>query len=254
MRKHRILVTNDDGVYAPGIKALADALREIGDVVVVAPDRNRSGASHSLTLSRPVSIIQLEENRYAVEGTPTDCSHLALTGLFSEDDRPDIVVSGINAGANLGDDVLYSGTVGAALEGRFIGITSVAVSLVEDNTHYETAAHVAKTVVADLLKNTFSQVACLNINVPNVPIEELAGYEVTRLGSRHAAEPAIKQVDPRGKDIYWIGPAGKQKDVTQGTDFDAIAHNKVSITPLNIDLTDYRAFDHVVHWLSSCEM
>lgn len=245
----RILVTNDDGVNAPGIIALADALREIADVVVVAPDRNRSGASHSLTLSRPLSVTHLRENVISVEGTPTDCVHLALTGLL--DSVPDIVVSGINAGANLGDDVIYSGTVGAALEGRFLGFPSLAVSLVEDNTHYQTAAFVVRDIVNRLVKRNLTKTTTLNINVPNIPYEKLEGYEITRLGSRHSAEPAIKQTDPRGRDIYWIGAVGEEDDSTQGTDFFAVRHNKVSITPLDVDLTNYHAFDEVSHWVEN---
>lgn len=245
----RILVTNDDGVNAPGITALAEALREIADVVVVAPDRNRSGASHSLTLSRPLYVEHLSENVISVQGTPTDCVHLALTGLL--DVVPDIVVSGINAGANLGDDVVYSGTVGAALEGRFLGFPSLAVSLVEDNTHYRTAAIVVRDIVKHLLKCNLSKTTTLNINVPNVSLDNIEGYEITRLGSRHSAEPAIKQTDPRGREIYWIGAVGEEDDSTQGTDFYAVRHNKVSITPLDVDLTNFQSFDEVSHWVES---
>lgn len=243
----RILVTNDDGVNAPGILILAEALREIADVVVVAPDRNRSGASHSLTLSRPLYVTHLKDDVVSVQGTPTDCVHLALTGLL--DKVPDIVVSGINAGANMGDDVIYSGTVGAALEGRFLGFPSIAVSLVEDFKHYETAAIVVRRLVKHLINSNLQKTATLNINVPDVLIEQIEGFEVTRLGSRHSAEPAIKQTDPRGRDIYWIGAAGQENDSTQGTDFYAVRHNRVSITPLDVDLTNYRGFDEVSHWL-----
>ena len=245
----RILVTNDDGVHAEGIAALRLALEPLGDVIVVAPDRNRSGASNSLTLSQPLSVKKMAENVYAVEGTPTDCSHLALTGLFKDEPEFDIVVSGINAGANLGDDILYSGTVGAALEGRFLGKAAIAISLVEDNTHYETAGYVAHKLVAQVLKHDTFHVACLNVNVPNIPVDQIEGFEVTRMGERHPSENSIEQIDPRGRKIYWIGAAGKEKTRETGTDFDAVARNKVSITPLNVDFTDYRAFDRVSHWL-----
>ncbi len=243
----RILVTNDDGINAPGIKALANALREIGDVTVVAPDRDRSGASHSLTLCQPLSVTFHSKNEISVQGTPTDCTHLALTGLL--DYTPDIVVSGINAGANMGDDVIYSGTVGAALEGRFLGLPSIAVSLAGEHKHFETAAIATRQLVHHLTKNNIQSVGTLNINVPDVLFEELEGFEVTRLGSRHGAAPAIKAKDPRGRDIYWIGAAGDENDATQGTDFFAVKHNRVSITPLDTDLTYYRAFDDISKWL-----
>lgn len=248
----RILVTNDDGVNAPGIIALAEALREIADVVIVAPDRNRSGASHSLTLSRPLYVEHLSDDVISVQGTPTDCVHLALTGLL--DVVPDIVVSGINAGANLGDDVVYSGTVGAALEGRFLGFPSLAVSLLEDNTDYKTAAIVVRDIVQHLLKCNLRKTTTLNINVPNIPLEKIEGYDITRLGSRHSAEPAIKQRDPRGRDIYWIGAVGAENDSTQGTDFYAVRHNRVSITPLDVDLTNYQSFDEVSHWVEKFQI
>lgn len=247
----RILITNDDGVNAPGIHALADALSEIAEVVIVAPDRDRSGASHSLTLSRPLYVTHVSENVYSVQGTPTDCVHLALTGLLEE--KPDIVVSGINAGANMGDDVLYSGTVGAALEGRFLGFPSVAVSLVGGHQHYQTAAIVVRRLVHYLQRFSLSKATTLNVNVPDVLIEEIAGFEVTRLGSRHCAAPAIKQTDPRGREIFWIGAAGDENDAAQGTDFFAVKHNNVSITPLDIDLTCYRSFEDVAHWVEDFE-
>lgn len=240
-------MTNDDGVNAPGIQVLAEALREIAEVVIVAPDRNRSGASHSLTLSRPLYVTKLQSDVYSVQGTPTDCVHLALTGLLEH--TPDIVVSGINAGANMGDDVIYSGTVGAALEGRFLGYPSIAVSLLEDCKHYHTAAIVTRGIIHHLMSNNIDGVTTLNINVPDILIEDVEGYEITRLGSRHCAEPAIKQTDPRGREIYWIGAAGEENDSTQGTDFFAVRHNHISITPLDVDLTCYRSFDDISHWL-----
>ena len=243
----RILVTNDDGVNSPSIQVLADALREVAEVIIVAPDRDRSGASHSVTLSRPVYVTHLAEDVISVQGTPTDCVHLAVMGLL--DKKPDMVVSGINLGFNLGDDVIYSGTVGAALEGRFLGLPSIAVSLAKDSRHYETAAIVTRRLIHDLQDHLLQQVVTLNINVPDALIEDIKGYEVTRLGSRHSAEAAVKQKDPRGRTSYWIGDFGDEDDASIGTDFHAIKHNKVSITPLNTDLTCYRSFDKIANWL-----
>lgn len=247
----RILVTNDDGVHAPGIAVLAEALREIAEVVIVAPDRDRSGASHSLTLSRPLSVQKIKDDVYSVQGTPTDCVHLALTGLLEQ--TPDIVVSGINAGANMGDDVIYSGTVGAALEGRFLGFPSIAVSLVGEHKHYQTAAIVIRQLVHYLQSCQLQKATTLNVNVPDVLIEDIKGFEVTRLGSRHCAAPAIKQTDPRGREIYWIGAAGDENDADQGTDFFAVRNNQVSITPLDVDLTCFRSFDEVGTWVDAFE-
>ncbi len=242
-----ILITNDDGVNAPGIQALTEALSEIASVVVVAPDRDRSGASHSLTLSRPLSVTKIRKDVYSVEGTPTDCVHLALTGLLEH--QPDIVVSGINAGANMGDDVIYSGTVGAALEGRFLGFPSVAVSLTGEHRHYQTAAIEVRRLVHYLQHTRLNKATTLNVNVPDILIEDIEGFEVTRLGSRHCAASAVRQTDPRGREIFWIGAAGDENDATQGTDFFAVKHNRVSITPLDVDLTCYRSFDEVGHWI-----
>lgn len=243
----RILVTNDDGIHAPGIKALATALREIATVIVVAPDRDNSGAGHSLTLSRPLSVAKLDDEHYSVQGTPTDCVHLALTGLF---DTPfDLIVSGINSGANLGDDVIYSGTVSAALEGRILGFPSIAFSLTGEHRHFDTAAKIARQLVSHFLECKLDKATTLSVNVPDITFEEVTGFEITRLGSRHPAEPTVKQIDPRGRPIYWIGPAGNEKDAGIGTDFHAITQNKVSITPLNIDLTCYRSFNNVAEWL-----
>jgi 5'-nucleotidase len=244
----KILVSNDDGVYAEGIKALADAMRELGEVVVVAPDRNRSGASNSLTLDRPLRVKRIGDEIYSVEGTPTDCVHLAMTGLL--DTLPDIVVSGINAGGNLGDDILYSGTVAAATEGRYLGLPALAFSLASDaQTHYATAAKVAQRLVTGLRPNTLPARSILNINVPDIPFEELGGFEVTRLGTRHCAEPTVKALDPRGRPIYWVGPPGLQEDAGPGTDFHAIKARRVSITPLQIDLTHYTLFDQLASWV-----
>jgi len=244
----KILVSNDDGYTAEGIRALADAMTELGDITVVAPDRNRSGASNSLTLENPLRLNKMDDGVYRVDCTPTDCVHLAITGLL--EDEPDMVVSGINAGANLGDDVLYSGTVAAAMEGRFLGRPAIAISLNGHTaTHFETAAWVAKKLVRHLQTTTLPADTILNVNVPDLPIEEITGFETTRLGHRHKADPVIKELDPRGREMYWVGPAGEEQDAGPGTDFDAIRRGAVSVTPLQIDLTAYKAIDGVANWL-----
>ena len=244
----KILVSNDDGYLAPGLAALAAELKSLAEVTVVAPDRNRSGASNSLTLERPIRAVTAENGFIRVEGTPTDCVHLAITGLLHEE--PDMVVSGINAGANLGDDVLYSGTVAAAMEGRFLGLPAIAVSLCGDSPkHYDTAARVAKQMVERLLANPLANDVILNINVPDVPWAQLAGIKATRLGHRHKAEPVIKSQDPRGRPIYWVGPAGPEQDAGEGTDFFAIKNNCVSVTPIQVDLTRYNAIEIIKSWL-----
>ncbi len=245
----KILVTNDDGVQAPGINMLAKKLSELGTVTIVAPDRNRSGASNSLTLDNPVRIREIEKGRYSVEGTPTDCVHLAITGLLKE--WPDMVVSGINAGSNLGDDVFYSGTVAAAMEGRFLGLPAIAISLAGVNyvfNHYDTAAAVAAELVKKVQKDPLPAQTILSVNVPDVPLNEIKGYEVTRLGTRHCAEPTIKMKDPRGHTVYWVGPPGAEQDAGPGTDFYAINNKKVSITPVLLDLTHYSAFEQISKW------
>jgi 5'-nucleotidase len=248
-----ILISNDDGYMAPGIKALADALAEFADITVVAPDRNRSGASNSLTLDNPFRVNQLENGYYRVEGTPTDCVHLAITGLLEHE--PDMVVSGINAGANLGDDVLYSGTVAAATEGRFLGLPAVAISLTSHTPeHFETAAWAAKKIVQQLKKSSLPANTILNVNVPDIPIKDIIGFESTRLGNRHKAEPVIKEIDPRGRPLYWVGPAGDEQDAGPGTDFDAIRRGAVSVTPLQIDLTRFDAIDGVANWLQEVKL
>lgn len=244
----RILISNDDGVYARGINVLADRLRDFAKVDVVAPDRNRSGASNSLTLNAPLRIRELSSHTVSVEGTPTDCVHLAITGLLSE--QPDMVVSGINEGSNLGDDILYSGTVAAAIEGRFLGLPAIAISLAGTSyLHYDTAAEVGAILVKRLVQNKLPPSTILNVNVPDVPFDLLEGWEVTRLGKRHRSEPVIRQKDPRGNPVFWVGPAGKEADAGEGTDFYAIRNNKVSITPLQIDLTQYAAFEQLSTWI-----
>lgn len=241
----KILISNDDGVYAKGIVTLAEAMKKIATIEVVAPDRNRSGASNSLTLTAPLHLKKLENGFVSVEGTPTDCVHVAITGLLTS--MPDMVIAGINAGANLGDDVWYSGTVAAAMEGRFLGLPAIAMSLAGE-VFYETAAQVASDLVHHILKDPLPAATILNVNVPDVPFEELRGYEITRLGTRHCAAPTIKQMDPRGHEIYWVGPPGAEQDAGVGTDFHAIRQNKVSITPLRVDLTHYEAFDILSSW------
>lgn len=244
----RILVSNDDGVLAPGIKALASELATIAAIDVVAPDRNRSGASNSLTLTRPLRVKQLENGHHSVEGTPTDCVHLALTGFL--DSLPDMVISGINEGGNLGDDTLYSGTVAAAMEGRYLGLPAIAISMLGDSIlDYKTAAVIAKQLVMKLNVTRLPSQTILNVNVPNLPLNEIKGFQITRLGTRHAAEPVIKEYDPRGQPIYWIGPPGPEADSGIGTDFYAVSTGYVSITPLHLDMTHYKMIEPLSSWI-----
>ena len=245
----KILVSNDDGYLARGITALASALAEIADVIVVAPDRNHSGASNSLTLHSPLRVHKVDDDRYFVNGTPSDCVHLALSGFLDED--PDIVVSGINHGANLGDDVIYSGTVAAAMEGRFLGLPAIAVSLVGRHaTHFDTAARVAADLVGKLRNEPLSEDIMLNVNVPDLPYEQLTGVEASRLGFRHRSEPLVPTKDPQGRTIYWIGPAGEGQDAGPGTDFEAIERGAVAVTPLKVDLTRHEALPQLRDWLA----
>lgn len=248
-----ILISNDDGIEATGIRVLADCMRSLGGVTIVAPDKNRSGASNSLTLDSPIRIKELDKGVYRVSGTPTDCVHVALTGLLEKD--PDIVVSGINSGANLGDDVIYSGTVAAAMEGRFLGFPAVAISLViEDGDqahHYDTAGEAVLRLVQQLKHDPLPADTILNVNVPDLPWSQIMGFEVTRLGHRHRAEPVVKAMDPRGRPMYWIGPAGAEQDAGPGTDFNAIRRNYISITPIHVDLTRYQALDQVAGWVNA---
>lgn len=245
-----ILISNDDGLSATGIQVLAARMRQVGDITIVAPDRNCSGASNSLTLESPIRIHEVEPGVHRVTGTPTDCVHVALTGLLAKD--PDMVVSGINHGANLGDDVIYSGTVAAAMEGRFLGLPAIAVSLVSEDSprHFATAAEAAARLVLQLRRDPLPADTILNVNVPDRPWDEIRGFEVTRLGHRHRAEPCVATKDPRGRLMYWIGPAGAEEDAGPGTDFDAIRRGFVSITPIHVDLTRYQALDQVAGWVS----
>lgn len=247
----RVLVSNDDGVDAPGIRILAEGLRAAGhDVLIVAPDRDRSGVSNALTLDAPVRVVQVDAATWRVHGTPTDSVHVAITGMLEEE--PDIVVSGINNCANLGDDVIYSGTVAAAMEGRFLGLPAVAVSLAtvdHEGRHYETAARAAVEIVARLAADPLPADTILNVNVPDLPWADVAGFEVTRLGHRHRAEPCVPQQDPRGRDWWWIGPAGPELDGGAGTDFHAVRAGHISITPIHVDLTRYQALEQVASWV-----
>lgn len=243
-----VLVSNDDGFRAEGIRRLAEIIAQYHEVTVVAPDRNRSGASNSLTLQVPLRIREEGPGLYSVDGTPTDCVHLAITGFL--DKEPDMVISGVNAGANLGDDVLYSGTVAAAMEGRFLGLPAIAVSLVSERpTHFETAARVAQQLLENLQRDPLPADTILNVNVPDVPWEQLKGFEATRLGHRHKAEPVVPADDPKGQRVYWIGPPGNEQDAGPGTDFHAVSRSHVSITPLQVDLTRYAALDQVAGWV-----
>ncbi|CZF83785.1 5'-nucleotidase SurE [Grimontia celer] len=243
-----ILISNDDGVFADGINVLAEVLSDIATVTVVAPDRNRSGASNSLTLENPLRLREVGDSRYAVQGTPTDSVHVALNALVK--DKVDFVITGINHGANLGDDVLYSGTVAAATEGFFMGVPAIAVSLC-GNTHFHTAAQVVKKVVLNDKETPLPRNRLLNINVPDVPMEDIQGWQVTRLGARHRAEDMIEDRDPRGQAIYWIGPPGTKQDAGPGTDFYAIENNCVSLTPLQVDLTAHDTIDTLNLWVTN---
>lgn len=244
----RILLSNDDGYFAPGLAALAAALEDLGEVVVVAPERNRSGASNSLTLDRPLSLRRASNGFGYVNGTPTDCVHLAVTGVLEH--QPDIVVSGINLGANMGDDTIYSGTVAAATEGYLLGIPSLAVSLASfEGKHFETAAAVARQCVQRFIRTPFPQPVLLNINVPDVTYDDLHGMRVTRLGRRHKAEPAVKSISPRNETVYWVGAAGPAADAGEGTDFHAVENGWVSVTPLQIDLTHREQMSGVRDWM-----
>ncbi len=245
-----VLVSNDDGLEAPGIRLLAERLAEAARITIVAPDRDRSGASNSLTLDQPIRVDFRRDSVYRVYGTPTDCVHIAITGLL--DDDPDMVISGINAGANLGDDVLYSGTVAAAMEGRFLGLPAMAISLVFDNgppRNYDSGARAAMMLMRRLQSEPLPADTILNVNVPDLPWESIKGFETTRLGHRHRAEPSIPLEDPRGRRFFWVGPAGREQDSGPGTDFDAVRRGYVSVTPIHVDLTRYQALEQVSGWV-----
>lgn len=254
----RILVSNDDGVDAPGIAILAKGLSEAGhEVTVVAPDRDRSGASNSLTLDAPIRVIEQPADRHVsgcktfkVYGTPTDCVHLATTGLM--DKLPDMVVSGINNAANMGDDVIYSGTVAAAMEGRSLGLPAIAMSMASSDhspDYFETAAKAAVLLIQRLKRDPLPADTILNVNVPDIPWEEIRGFEVTRLGNRHQSDESVQQIDPRGRQWFWIGPAGEEQDAGVGTDFHAVRTGNIAVTPLKVDLTRYQALEQVSNWI-----
>jgi 5'-nucleotidase len=244
-----ILLSNDDGYRSPGLRVLADALARCGTVTVVAPDRDRSGASNSLTLDVPIRAERLDNGFIRVNGTPTDCVHLAITGLL--DAEPDLVVAGINHGPNLGDDVIYSGTVAAATEGRFLGLPAIAVSIdAHEPKHLETAARVVERLVAGLRDAEMNASTVLNVNVPDLPMTRIAGLRATRLGHRHKAEPVTRVRDPRGRPMYWVGPAGPEQDAGEGTDFFALRNGFVSVTPIQVDLTRHTAIDPLGRWLA----
>lgn len=244
----RILISNDDGYLAPGIHAMARELAKVAEVTVVAPERDRSGASNSLTLDRPLQLKRATNGFYYVNGTPTDCVHLAVTGML--DLAPDMVVSGVNDGANMGDDTVYSGTVAAATEGYLLGVPSLAVSLVgRSPTQFETAAIVARELVERLARRPLREGVLLNVNVPDLPYDALLGHKTTRLGKRHRAEPVVRDSNPRGETIYWVGPVGGAQDAGEGTDFHAVANGFVSVTPLQIDLTRFAQIENISSWL-----
>lgn len=244
----KILISNDDGYFAPGIETLAKKLAKIAEVVIVAPEADRSGASNSLTLDRPLMVRKSWNGFLYVNGTPTDCVHLAVTGLL--DTLPDIVISGINNGANMGDDTIYSGTVAAATEGYLLGLPSIAISLASfEQKHYDTAAEVALKMVLRLSQRPLNEPVLLNINVPDVPYEALRGYQVTRLGKRHKAQPPVIVNNLKGETMYWIGPAGDAADAGSGTDFYTVANGYVSVTPLRVDLTSKDQLSSLSDWL-----
>ena len=244
----RILISNDDGYQADGIIRLAKSLGEIAEVIVVAPSENKSAASSSLTIGKPLKPIQIDKNIYSIEATPTDCVHLALCGFIKE--SIDLVVTGINFGANLGDDVIYSGTVAGAIEGRFLGLPSIAMSLASwECNHFNTAGNIAKILVNQIDKAPISNNTIMNVNVPDVPMSEILGIKSTRLGSRHKSAPSIQ--DSKDPSLYWIGENGKEADNAEGTDFHAVSNNYVSVTPLQIDSTKFSEVRQLSNWLEN---
>lgn len=243
----RLLLSNDDGYQAEGLAALARSLADLADLTLVAPDRNQSGSSHSLTLDMPLRVGQTSAGVYFVSGTPTDCVHLAITGLLKQD--PDMVIAGINHGANLGDDVLYSGTVAAAVEGRFLGLPAIAVSLVGQHRHFETAGQAVRKIFQTLMIKPLPSDTILNVNVPDIAWGEVQGFLATRLGYRHRSEPMVEARDPKGRRIYWVGAAGQGEDAGSGTDFHAVGQGYVSVTPLTVDLTDRSRLSLIADWL-----
>jgi len=251
-----ILISNDDGLHATGIRHLSEQIRaQVDRVTVVAPDRDRSGASNSLTLDSPIRVEHRDKGVFKVYGTPTDCVHIGITGLL--DDEPDMVISGVNAGANMGDDVLYSGTVAAAMEGRFLGLPAMAVSLSYSSggpNHFESGARAARILMQRLIDEPLPADTILNVNVPDLPWDEIKGFETTRLGHRHRSEDVIPIDDPRGRRFFWIGAAGAEQDNGPGTDFNAVRRGYVSVTPIHVDLTRYQALDPVGQWVQQIRL
>ena len=246
----QVLLSNDDGVYAPGLDMLAQVLGGEWEIAVVAPDRNRSGASNSLTLDRPLEAHHHRNGFIGINGTPTDCVHLGISGVFS--DKAEVVISGINAGGNLGDDVIYSGTVAAAMEGRYLGLPAIAVSLVgAQSRHYESAAEITRQIIENLVRDALPFDTILNINVPDLILDEIGSVRATRLGFRHKAESMVTQKDPYGTPIYWVGSPGAAQDAGPGTDFYTVEHSQVSVTPIQIDLTRHGSIDPLQQWLSA---
>lgn len=243
----RLLLSNDDGYQSEGLATLALALADLAEITIVAPDRNQSGVSHALTLDMPLRAARTRDGIWYVSGTPTDCVHLAITGLL--DHEPDMVIAGINHGANLGDDVLYSGTVAAAVEGRFLGLPAIAISLAGDHHHFDTAGQAIRGLFRHLSRTPLPPQTVLNINVPDLPWQELRGFQATRLGYRHRAEPVVESTDPKGRPIYWVGAPGKGQDAGPGTDFHAVENGYVSVTPLHFDLTRHSALSALGDWL-----
>jgi 5'-nucleotidase len=244
----RILLSNDDGYQARGLRTLAEHLADVAEITIVAPDRNRSGASNSLTLESPLRVEQAEDHVYYVNGTPTDCVHIAITGLLEQ--PPDMLIAGINHGENLGDDVLYSGTVAAAMEGRFLGIPAIAVSLVlGEGGHFRAAAELVREFVERNLVDPLPTDTILNVNIPDLPRAQIRGIRATRLGFRHPSDPVVKGLDPKNRPIYWIGPVGAGQDAGPGTDFHAVAESYVSVSPLKVDLTAHAALESLGGWI-----
>jgi len=245
----QILLSNDDGYLAPGLQVMAKCLSKLGKLSVVAPDRNRSAASNSLTLSRPLNVQRADNGFYKVDGTPTDCVHLAITGILESE--PDIVISGPNDGPNMGDDVLYSGTVAAATEGRFLGLPAIAVSMASfDPQHFETSCWAIEKLIDKLQQQPLTDDTILNVNVPDLPIKDIKGFQSTRLGNRHKSSGVIEQINPRGDSVYWVGPPGEEQDAGEGTDFYAVKQGFISVTPLQIDLTRYDSLQNLNQWLT----
>ncbi|MBW7931757.1 MAG: 5'/3'-nucleotidase SurE [Gammaproteobacteria bacterium] len=244
----KILLSNDDGYQSEGLATLALALADLAELTIVAPDRNQSGASHSLTLDTPLRVGRSREGMFYVNGTPTDCVHLAITGLL--DHEPDMVIAGINHGANLGDDVLYSGTVAAAVEGRSLGLPAIAVSLAGHALrHFDSAGQAVRMLLEKLHRDPLPPDTILNVNVPDLPFGEIRGFEATRLGCRHRAEPVVESADPRGRPVFWMGEVGAGHDAGPGTDFHAIHEARISVTPLRFDLTHHQAIAGLAGWL-----